>query len=476
MIDVRNPRTGQIDYRIERTLPAELRDASDGLRTAQRDWAALDPAARSAVLRRWADALEEELPAIVSAVCADTGRLGISRIEGQTLVQLIQRWADLAPEMIARVESEQRPTAHSAITTRTTLVPYPVVGVISPWNFPLILSMIDAVPALAAGCAVLIKPSEVTPRFVEPLVKATSRVPELAAVLRFALGDGETGAAMIEVVDYVCFTGSVPTGRKVAEVAARAFIPASLELGGKDPMIVLASAEPEAAAEIALRASIVNNGQACQSIERIYVERPILERFLAALTAKAEDVMLNYPDIEAGDIGPFIFGNQARIVQDQLDEATSRGARILTGGVVEELDGGLYLRPTVLTDVTEDMRIVSDETFGPVLPVMAVDSVDEAVTRANASRYGLSAAVIAGSAEEAEAIGARLEVGAVSINDGSLTGIVWEAEKTSFGESGLGPSRMGESALLRFCRRRVLMRQSGKALTIADYGDRSPAN
>lgn len=470
-IQVRNPRTGRFDYSIEQTTPEALGTMAAALRTAQQDWAARTPEDRAAIFGRWADAIEEDAEQIAAAVAEDTGRQGISRIEAATVAQLIRRWAGRAPELIAEQQAGSRPTAHATITTRTTLSPYPLVGIISPWNFPLILSLIDAIPALAAGCAVIVKPSEVTPRFVEPLVAATRRVPELAAVLAFATGDGATGAALIDVVDFVCFTGSVPTGRKVAEAAARAFIPASLELGGKDPMIVLASADPVKAATTALRASIVNNGQACQSIERIYVERPIAKPFLAALVAQASAIRLNHPDIGSGHIGPFIFEKQARIVQSQLDDARAKGANILTGGTVEELDGGHYLRPTVISDVTDDMAIIRDETFGPVLPVMTVETVEEAVRRANDSVYGLSAAVIAGTAEEAEAVGAQLEVGAVSINDGSLTGLVWEAEKTSFRESGLGPSRMGDSAILRFFRRRILIRQSGDALPIAAYAE-----
>lgn len=471
-LQVRNPRTGQFDYSIEPAGREALEAATGALREAQARWAARTPEERASILHRWADAIERDQAAIAAALTVDTGRSTISGIEASAMVQLVRRWADRAPALIAEHKRGGCATSHATITTSTTLVPFPLVGVISPWNFPLTLSLIDAVPALAAGCAVLVKPSEVTPRFVAPLVEATRSVPEIAEVLAFVQGDGATGAALVDVVDFVCFTGSVPTGRKVAEAAARAFIPASLELGGKDPMFVLASADPERAAAIALRASIVNTGQACQSIERVYVARAIAEPFLKALVAGAEAVRLNHPDISDGDIGPFIFEKQARIVQAQIDQARAAGAEILTGGRVETLDGGLYLRPTVITGVTPEMAVMAEETFGPVIPVTVVDSEDEAVRLANEGPYGLSAAVIAGSVEEAEALGARLQVGAVSINDGSLTGLVWEAEKTSFGESGLGPSRMGDSGLLRFLRKRVLIRQSGEALPLAAYAER----
>jgi acyl-CoA reductase-like NAD-dependent aldehyde dehydrogenase len=236
-------------------------------------------------------------------------------------------------------------------------------------------------------------------------------------------------------------------------------------------MLVLASAYPAQAAEIALRASVVNSGQACQSIERIYVSREIAEPFLTALAQKANAVRLNYPDIAHGDIGPFIFEQQATIVQVQIDDAVAKGARLLAGGKVESLGGGLYLRPTVLTDITPDMAVMTEETFGPVIPVTIFGDVDEAIALANEGVYGLSGAVIAGSVEEAEAVGTRLKVGAVSINDGSLTSMVWEAEKTSFGLSGLGPSRMGDSGMLRFFRKQALIRQQGQALPLAAYSE-----
>lgn len=472
-LGVRNPRTGRVDYQVEPADAARLDAVTARLRDAQHGWAARPAEDRARILLRWADAIERQVDAVATALTDDTGRRHISRIETMSIVQLVRRWAMRAPGVMATCSTAGQPTSHPSITTSTTLSPFALVGIISPWNFPLTLSLIDAVPALSAGCAVIVKPSEVTPRFVEPLLQTLRQVPELAEVLAFVHGDGASGAALVPRVDYICFTGSVPTGRKVAEAAARAFIPASLELGGKDPMVVLASADPRRAAAIALRASIVNTGQACQSIERVYVDRAIAGPFLEALVQQAGAVELAYPSFDEGDIGPFILARQAEIVAAQIDDARAKGARLLTGGIVEELGGGLYLRPTVLADVTADMAVMQEETFGPVIPVMVFDTVEQAVALANGGAFGLSAAVLAGTVDEAEAVAARLEVGAVSINDGSLTGLVWEAEKTSFKHSGLGASRMGDSGLLRFLRRRVLIRQSGEALPLAAYSERS---
>ncbi|WP_176593909.1 aldehyde dehydrogenase family protein [Sphingobium sp. EM0848] len=470
-LTVIDPRTGQVDYSITPLDEAQIAQQTAALRRAQVGWAEQPAEQRATALRAFAEAMGHHRAALIEALTNDTGRAAISAIEVDAMTRALIRWADSAPAIIRAAQVQDRPTGIPAITTTTRLVPYALVGVISPWNFPLTLALIDAIPALAAGSAVIIKPSEVTPRFIRPLMAAIAEVPDIAGVLTLIEGDGATGAALVDHVDFIAFTGSVATGRKVGEAAARAFIPASLELGGKDPMLILASADPEKAADIALRASVLNTGQACQSIERVYVARAIAEPFLVALARKAQAARLNYPDVHAGDIGPFIFGKQAVIVQAQIDDAVAKGARILAGGQVETLGGGQYLRPTVLVDVTPGMAIMEEETFGPVIPVSLFDTEDEAVAHANSGIFGLSAAVIAGSTQEAEAVAVRLNVGGVSINDGSLTGLVWEAEKSSFGKSGLGPSRMGESGLLRFFRRQALIRQSGNALPLAAYSE-----
>lgn len=459
---IRNPRTGKDDYKIKPLDAAPIETIAAKLRARQVEWATHD---RKAALHALADAIEHHADAITAALIIDTGRAAISRIEVNGTIRLILRWADNAADIVAQHSVQDRATMIPGISTSTRLVPYPLVGVISPWNFPLTLALIDAIPALAAGCAVIVKPSEVTPRFIRPLMAA---IAETDVPLSIIEGDGNTGAIMVHAVDYIAFTGSVATGYKVGMAAADAFIPASLELGGKDPMIVLASADPVNAAAIALRASVVNTGQACQSIERVYVARTVAEPFITALVDAAKAVRLNYPDINVGDIGPFIFARQADILQAQIDDAVANGATILTGGSVETLGGGKYLRPTVLTGVTPSMKIMREETFGPVIPVTVFNTVDEAVALANATEFGLSAAVIG---DDAESVAIRLNAGAVSINDGALTSMVWEAEKSSFGMSGLGPSRMGDSGVLRFFRRQALIKQSGPALPMAAYAE-----
>ena len=468
---VANPRTGNHDYHIEPIDAPAVAALATRLRAAQPAWAALSLGSRLEVLGAFVTALTDNAAVLAHALSTDTGRRTISGVEIDGIKAMVARWTREAPRLIAGIEGVRTPTALPGVTGGTRLRPYGLVGVISPWNFPLTLALIDAIPALVAGCAVIVKPSEVTPRFIKPLMMTIAGVPALASVLAVIEGDGITGAALVDNVDYIAFTGSVATGRKVGEAAARAFIPASLELGGKDPMIVLASADPEAAAAIALRASVIANGQACQSIERIYLARATADRFLAALVTAAEDVAINHPDMGQGNIGPFIFAAQADIVAGQIADAVERGAAVLTGGKIID-HGGKWLRPTVVTGVTPDMALMRDETFGPVLPVTIFDSVDEAVTLANAGSFGLSAAVIAGTVTEAEAVAVQLNAGAVSINDGALTSIIGDVEKTSFGLSGLGPSRMGASGLLRFFRRQALLRQTGTPLPLSAYAER----
>ena len=330
-LNVVNPRTGEVDYAIEPVSRAGVAAAAASLRATQPAWLALGPDGRAAELLRWADAIEAAGNAIVARLSVDTGRVAIARVELFAVVGMLRRWATRGPGIIASLARPEVPSVTPGVIIGARHVPFQLFGAVTPWNFPLLLGLVDAIPALMAGCAALIKPSEVTPRFVPALVATLDAVPALKAVVTIVEGDADTGRAVVKCVDYICFTGSVATGRKVAEAAARAFIPANLELGGKDPMIVLASADPEAAAALALRASVAANGQACQSIERVYVARAIAEPFLAALVRNAKAVEPNWPDIGKGQIGPFIFPPQAAKVQEQIDAAVAAGATVLAG-------------------------------------------------------------------------------------------------------------------------------------------------
>ncbi|MEO7387437.1 MAG: aldehyde dehydrogenase family protein, partial [Gammaproteobacteria bacterium] len=427
---------------------------------AQPAWSHAGMEHRIAVLRQWADEIESRHDAIAAALAVDTGRTVIAAGEVRSASRNIRRWCDFGPTLTATPVHESG--IMPSLRYSHQLVPYPLVGAISPWNFPVALSLIDAVPALLAGCAVFVKPSEVTPRFVGPLMEAVTAVADLARVLAIEAGDGPMGAALIGQVDVICFTGSVATGRKVAVAAAERFIPAFLELGGKDPAVILPSANLEDAADAILRGSVVASGQVCLALERAYVHESRHDAFVDLLVSKARQVQLNYPDIDRGDLGPMIFDRQADIIDAQLDDAVARGAVIRCGGKTENLGGGRYCRATVVTNVDHTMKLMTEETFGPVIPVMSYKTVDEAVALANDSDFGLSAAVFAGTLDEARAVAERINAGGLSLNDAALTRETYEAEKNSFGYSGMGGSRMGAAGLLRFYRKKALLMQTGK--------------
>ena len=249
---VANPRTGIDDYRIEPLDSTAVAALATRLRAAQPDWAGLSLAARLEALGAFIAALNDHADAIMATLSQDTGRRTIARVELDGIKAMLACWSRDASGLVNGVESQRMPTAVASITSSTRLHPYPLVGVISPWNCPLTLTLTltlnDAIPALAAGCAVIVNPSEITPRFIRSLMQAIASVPALASVFAVIESDGDTGAALVDIVDFIAFAGSVATGRKVGESAARAFIPVNLELGGKDPMLVLASANPVAAA------------------------------------------------------------------------------------------------------------------------------------------------------------------------------------------------------------------------------------
>ncbi|WP_049564992.1 aldehyde dehydrogenase family protein [Nonomuraea sp. SBT364] len=441
---IRDPLTGRPDRPLAPVPPDRLAATAAELRALAPAWRA---ARRGPVLARFGQAVAAD-DDLLAALVADTGRVAESVLERQLVAGLIDRWVRQAPALLE--PPAEIPASLPGIVVGGDAVPYDLVGVISPWNFPLLLGLIDAVPALAAGCPVLVKPSEVTPRFIEPLMRLVPG--ELP--LRVVEGDGGTGAAMVGLVDAVVFTGSVPTGRLVAEAAARAFVPAFLELGGKDPAIVLAGADLDRAASAVLWGGTANAGQSCQSIERIYVERPAHDEFLELLADKAGKVGLT---CEGGPIGPIIGPGREDVIAAHLADAVARGAVVHTGGTHERHGGGHWFRPTVLSGADHSMLVMTEETFGPVLPVMAADDAAHAVALANDSVYGLSAAVFAASEERALAVAAQLRAGAISVNDAALTALVHEGEKHSFRLSGLGGSRMGTASIGRFLRRRAFL-------------------
>ena len=475
-IPVRNPYTGQFDYEITPPTPEELAKTCQDLREAQVAWAAAPLEHRIEVMSRWADELDKAYGPLSAADFTDTGGCLIALMSPRIVAGSVRSWAADAPRVLEAAARAGTSSIMPSVSFRTQLVPYPLVGVISPWNGPLMMSCLDPVPALFAGSAVIVKPSEVAPRFIEPLMETIRAVPELAGVFTFITGDGQTGQQLIQNVDMLCFTGSVPNGRKVAVACAERLIPAYLELGGKDPAIVTETADLDKAATAVLRGAAFGTGQVCFSVERIYVHADAHDQFVDTLVRKAEHITLNYPDVNDGEIGPFGFDRQAKIADEHLADAVAKGAVVKTGGPAEQLGGGWFMRPTVLTEVTHDMLLMREESFAPFLPVMRYRTEDEAVALANDTRYGLSASVIAGTAEEAARIGERVNAGTVALQDTFLTLFkTRDIGTNSFGDSGLGGDRTGPGSILRFLRKKALMTQSAPPAPLTRPGGGRPS-
>jgi len=458
LISVRNPYTGETDYQFEDATPESIANAADRLRSNQPAWSAQSLDDRLQALQVFAGAIAARRDEITAALVQDTGRQAVAALEVEAVISFAARAAAVAPDALAKPPARQAQIP--SIEGTANRIPCGLVGNISPWNFPLILSFLDTFPALAAGNAVLIKPSEITPRWIEPMKLAIDECPQISRVLDIAAGSGQAGAALVDNADAIVFTGSVATGRKVAERAAQRLIPAFLELGGKDAAVVLASADIDRAVHAITFCSVQSAGQACQSIERVYVAQEIYDDFVRKAVALAQTIGINYPDINAGQVGPFIFHDQAGKVLQQIAAAKGAGAAVLTGGELLN-HGGYWIKPTVLTEVDHSMTVMTEETFGPVMPIMPFESKAEAIQLVNDSRYGLSAAVFAGTDDEARSLAEHLRAGAISINDAALTVLIHEFEHDAFGESGLGASRAGKSAYTRFTREQALMTNTG---------------
>jgi len=470
VMHARNPRTGQLDYEFQATDAAQLQTQVQAARAAQAQWFSNGLEARIQALHAWADVLERDGGEIVKALALDTGRQRISEEELGAVIHFIHGYCEHAPQVLA--QPFKKFTNNPNVVFKTTFVPYPVVGVISPWNFPLVLSFIDAIPALVAGAAVVLKPSEVTPRFVEPLLASIAKVPALSGVLKVVRGGADTGQALVAASDAIVFTGSVPTGRKIAVAAAQAFIPAFLELGGKDPAVVLAGSDLARAATSILRSALYNTGQVCYAIERVYVDASIEQDFVAELKRQAQTLKRSHAAGDGGHYAPFIFAPQGQIVQAQIDDALAKGARIELGGKVQTVDGAVWLDPTILTNVNHDMLVMTEETFGPVVPVMRFHSEDEAAMLANDTQFGLSGAVFGPDTHTAGDFATRVLAGGVSINDTELPrGMMFDGEKTAFKMSGMGGSRYGATSILRYVRKRALMANEGDIKPLSDLAE-----
>jgi betaine-aldehyde dehydrogenase len=463
-IEVLNPATGETVSSIEVATPEAIAATVARVRANQAEWEAIGNKGRYhwlGGLRNWIlDNVEE----ISDTVQAETGKVrGDIAAELFYVTDLINFYGANAEKFIG--DEAVRP--HSPLVASKKLViqyrPHPVVGVISPWNFPLAMGLGDSIPALQAGAAVVVKPSEFTPLSLIEVIDAWKSEVGAPDVFDCVLGTGEAGSALIDHVDCVQFTGSDRTGRKVMARAAETLTPVSLELGGKDPMIVLADADVDRAANAAAWGGMYNSGQVGRSVERIYVEEPGYDEFVSKLTKKVDGLRQGTDGRKPEkDVGAMTSPNQSAVVEDHVNDAIANGARALTGG--KRADGpGDYFEPTVLVDVDHSMKVMRDETFGPVVGVMKVRDSEEAIRLANDSRYGLAASIF-GDRDRAEKLARRIEAGSVNVNDVISNMLAMGVPMGGWKESGIG-FRHGEYGIKKYTRPEsiVVTRFGGKS-------------
>jgi acyl-CoA reductase-like NAD-dependent aldehyde dehydrogenase len=458
-IAVINPGTGAQIGTVPDLDAAAVAELARRGRAAQVGWDAYGFEGRSRVLKRMQKWLMDNADRVTETIVSETGKT----YEDARLSEITYGggafgfWAKNAERYL---EDEHVKSAAVAVKGKKLILrhrPLGLIGVIGPWNFPLINSFGDCIPALAAGNSVILKPSEVTPLTSLLLVEGLRESGLPADVLQIATGRGETGAALIEQVDMIMFTGSTKTGRKVAEAAARRLIPASLELGGKDPMVVLRDADLERAANTAVWGSMMNAGQTCISIERAYVEAPVYDEFVAKVSEKVRELRQGRSGAPGSvDVGAVTFPPQLGIIEDHVEDALAKGARVLVGGKRGEEGAGDFFQPTVLVDVDHTMRCMTEETFGPTLPIMKVADEDEAVRMANDSIYGLAGSVFGRDTAHAEEVARRLDTGAVCVNDAIVNYFALELPMGGAKASGLG-SRHGAGGIRKFCSQQAVL-------------------
>ncbi len=454
-ITVRNPADG----RVVGTVPIETADAvaakARELRLFQPDWEALGPRGRKRWLLRYQDWVLDNAERITDLLQSESGK---TRSDASLEAPMIAMVIDYVANRAERFLTDEHPRSFSplAVTKKltTTYRPYQVVGVITPWNFPFMMPGIDVVPALAAGASVLLKPSEVTPLSAVEFARGWAEI-GAPPVLTVATGYGDAGAAVIANADFVQFTGSTATGRKVAVACAERLIPYSLELGGKDPALVLADADLDRAANGIVWGGMFNSGQACVSVERVYVEAPVYDEFVAKVTERVGQLRQGQDARDfAFDIGPLATSAQRDIVQRHVDEAVRAGARAVVGG--KATGSGTFFEPTVLVDVDQSMSCMIEETFGPTLPLVKVADAEEAIRLANDSAYGLSATVWTRDKERGEKIARRLDVGAVNVNDVMSNGFAMDIPMGGWKQSGIGARLGGPAGLRKYCRAQAI--------------------
>jgi acyl-CoA reductase-like NAD-dependent aldehyde dehydrogenase len=431
------------------TTPDEVRTAVKRARAAQPGWEALGFDARRRYLDKALKILLARQEEFIDVIVRETGR---SRME-TIMMEIFPSCDSLAyyGKNAKKILADQKVPLHLLRNKKMVLTyrPLGVIGIITPWNGPFILSLNPTVQAIIAGNTVVLKPSEVTPfsgKLVAELFHEAGLPENVVTVVE---GDGETGAALVDSgVDKISFTGSVRTGRKIGEACGRSLTPCTLELGGKDPMIVCADADVSRAAHGAVFGAMMNSGQFCSSTERVYVVESVADDFIRRVVDKVKTLKLG----TSGDfdLGPIIWPNQLEIIERHVHDAVAKGAKVLVGGKRALELGKYFYEPTVVIDVTHEMSLMREETFGPILPIVRVRDENEAVRLANDCVYGLAANVWTKDADKAVRLAKRLDTGAVCVNDSAITYGVAEAPFGGRKASGVGQVN-GEAGLKSYC-------------------------
>jgi acyl-CoA reductase-like NAD-dependent aldehyde dehydrogenase len=415
MIPCVNPATGEQFDQVPIATQAEIDLAFREMRQNFAIWQRKSVKERLRILRKFQAFIIDSIDIITKTINQDTGKSRQDAlIEVMMTVDRLHQYYKQAPRWLAR--RRVPPGLYVFRRFYSEPRPFGVVAIIAPWNYPFDLTVSPLCSALLAGNTVVLKPSEVTGATGALIEKLLQSIPELSPFVRVLHGDHRTGAALVKSKpDLVYLTGSVSTGRKVARAAAEHLVPYLLELGGKDPMIVLEDADIDAAARWGIWSACYNTGQTCVSIERVYVVSPVYEQFVSSVVEQAQKINLGYsPEHDSPyHMASLTFERQKSIIQDQLDDALDKGARILTGGHIDRM----YLEPTVIINVDHSMTLMREEIFGPVMPIMEVKDKAEAIRLANDSVYGLSASVWSGNHRQAEQVAHQIEVGSVNIND-----------------------------------------------------------
>jgi acyl-CoA reductase-like NAD-dependent aldehyde dehydrogenase len=455
---VENPATGEVIAHCPVVGPEAIAAMARRGREVQPAWEALGFAGRGRILSRMQKWVIDHRDEIIGVIRSETGKT----YEDALLAEISYGaaafgfWAKNAEGYLADEKVKSSAVLVKGKKLMLRYRPLGLVGVIGPWNYPLTNSFGDCIPALAAGNSVILKPSEITPLTSLKLAEGLKECGIPEGVFQVATGLGATGAALVDEVDMIMFTGSTATGKKVMKAAADTLTPVSLELGGKDPMIVLADADVERAANTALYYGMLNGGQTCISVERVYVEAPVYDDFVARVTEKARALRQGAGAPGSADVGSMTFPPQVDIVERHVEDAKAKGARVVVGGSRGEHAGGYWYEPTVLVDVDHSMLAMTEETFGPTLPIMKVRDEEEAIRMANDSPYGLGASVFGKDTKHAEAVARRVEAGAVCVNDALVNYSALELPMGGAKASGLG-SRHGAGGIRKYCQQQAIL-------------------